>query len=323
MREDQQFLEQYKKNMEFEKILNSINENLFASETALYKELPEDKATIHIIGSPRSGTTLLNQIISSCMDVGYINNLIAAFWKTPVHGIVLSKKLIGINYNSDYSSDFGKTNSVFEPHEFTYFWSYLLKYNKIAQLPDKHDMNIDWQYLKLVLINMCNAFETSIVFKSLYLGWHMQSALKVLSKTLFLFVERDILDNAWSLLQIRKKYFGTYTEWASIKPLQYEDLINLDPYQQVIAQVHLLNKSYKKQLELIPSANFLTIKYEELCLHPQEVLNNIIQKLKGLNVQQKIIQKPPQYFRNERKIYKEELVHLNYAREEFFQSVMY
>ncbi len=318
MREDQQFLEKYKKDMRFEQVLQSINENLFIAETGLYKQLPEEKATIHIIGCPRSGTTLLNQLISSCMDVGYINNLIAVFWKAPVHGIILSKKLIGINYSSDYASDFGKTKSVSEPHEFTYFWSHHLKYNKIAQLPPEHDKNINWDHLRLVLTNMCDAFETSVVFKSLYLGWHMQPVLKVLPKTLFLLVERNILDNAWSLLQIRKKYFGTYSEWASIKPLQYEELKNLDPYQQVLGQVYYLNESYKKQIPKVPEENYLSISYNDLCINPQGILNKIIQKLDGLGVKQNVIQKPPECFINERKITNEDLAHLNNANEKFF-----
>ena len=315
MREDQQFLEQYKKSAEFEKVLQSINENLFIAETGLYKELPEEKSTIHIIGCPRSGTTLLNQLIGSCIDVGYINNLIAVFWKTPVHGIILSKKLIGIGYSSDYASDFGKTTSIAEPHEFTYFWNYVLNYNKIGQLPAEHDNNIDWNNLRLILTNMCNAFGTSIVFKSLFLGWHMQSALKVLHKTLFLFVERNILDNAWSLLQIRKKYFGTYDEWASIKPLQYEDLKKLNPYEQVIGQVYYLNQSYKQQLQNISTNNFISISYDELCSQPAKVLDNIVGKLEELGVKQNIIKMPPAFFKNERKINKEELMHLTKAYE--------
>ena len=323
MREEQQFLEQFKKDMGFEKILQSENENLFAAENALYQDLPEERATIHIIGSPRSGTTLLNQLISSCLDVGYINNFIAAFWKTPLHGIILSKKLIGLNYDSDYTSDFGKTNAITEPHEYTYFWCYFLKYNKIGQTPPEHDNEIDWQQLKLVLLNMCHAFKTSIVFKSLFLGWHMASVLKVLHKTLFILVERDITDNAYSLLQIRKKYFGTYNTWASIKPMQYEALSELNPFEQVIGQVYYLNESYKQQLNNISPDNFLHITYKEICASPATVLNSIIKKLEVLQVKQSIIKQPPAYFNSKSCISREDRMALQKAAHTFFSRTVH
>ena len=321
MREDQNFLEKFKKNAEFESVLQVLNDKLFQAEIDGYKSLTEERATIHIVGCPRSGTTLLNQLVSSCMDVGYINNLIAVFWKAPVHGILLSKKLLGLNYESDFSSDFGKTNSIMEPHEFTYFWSHFLKYNRIAQLPPAHDETIDWARLRLVLTNMCEAFQSSIVFKSFYLGWHMESFLKVMHKTLFLFVERNILDNAWSLLQIRKKYFGTYEEWASIKPIQFDDLKRLDPYEQVIGQVYYLNQSYKQQLQRISPDHFLIVPYEELCKRPNEFLHEIINKLDGLSVKQTLVKTAPTFFAHERKRDQKEWIRLNDAYEKFASKI--
>ena len=321
MREDQNFLEKFKKNPEFENVLHVLNESLFQAENDGYKNLPEEHATLHIVGSPRSGTTLLNQLVSSSTDVGYINNLIAAFWKTPVHGVLLSKKLLGLDYDSNFSSDFGKTNSISEPHEFTYFWSYFLKYHQIAQLTPEHDATIDWAHLRLVLVNMCRAFGTSIVFKSLYLGWHMESFLKVMHKTLFLFVERNILDNAWSLLQIRRKYFGTSQEWASIKPLQFDELKQLDPYEQVIGQVYYLNQSYKEQLQRISPDHYLTVSYEELCKYPNEFMNRIIKKLEVFSVKQTLVRKPPEFFSHERRIEKKEWIRLNEAYEKLAAKI--
>jgi Sulfotransferase family len=165
---------------------------------------------------------------------------------------------------------------------------------------------------------MCNIFGTSIVFKSLNLGWHMQSMVNVLPKTLFLFVKRDVIDTASSLLQARRKFFGSHEHWVSYKPLQYEELIRLNPYQQVIGQVYYLNKSYEQQIQQIAPQNYLEMTYPELCSNPMNILEKVQQKLNGLGVSQNIIQAPLEFFKNERKINAEDYKQLTMAYDEFF-----
>ena len=94
MRKDQKLAEEYKKNQRFEDVLTSMNEQLSVSQDEILLDLQEKFATIHILGAPRSGTTLVSQLIPSELPIGYINNLIAAFWKAPIYGVELSKKLI-------------------------------------------------------------------------------------------------------------------------------------------------------------------------------------------------------------------------------------
>ena len=80
----------------------SLNENLQKVQQQLYNTITEDQTSIHIIGAPRSGTTLLSQLLLSYTQVGYINNLIAAFWNAPLYGIHLSKKLLPKPYISSW-----------------------------------------------------------------------------------------------------------------------------------------------------------------------------------------------------------------------------
>ena len=90
----------------------SLNENLQQAQKQLYNTITEDQTSIHIIGAPRSGTTLLSQLLLSFTQVGYINNLIAAFWNAPLYGIYLSKKLLPKAYISSFTSDYGATNNI-------------------------------------------------------------------------------------------------------------------------------------------------------------------------------------------------------------------
>ena len=82
---------------------------------------------VFIIGLHRSGTTLLNQILAHTSNYGYINNIIARFWRAPVFGIQLSKQLIGEEREINFNSNYGKTNHISGPHEFSFFWHHWFK----------------------------------------------------------------------------------------------------------------------------------------------------------------------------------------------------
>ncbi len=281
MRIEQPLTKAFAKDQEFESYLSLLNASLHEIEQTLYKDLEEKYPTIHIIGAARSGTTLLTQIIFTYLKVGYINNLIAAFWKAPLFGIQLSKKLLGQAYQSSFTSFFGRTNNVYEPHEFTYFWNYHLAYPDLQQKTAEHEKNINWEMLKKVLLNMTNVFECPILFKSVLLGFHSSRLFQYLPKTCYIYIKRNYIDNAISLLKYREKMLGSIDSWVSIKPRQYEWLKDEDIYTQVVGQVLFLEHEYLEQLKTIPYTNKLFVKYDEVCNKPEKVLIQVKKMIEG------------------------------------------
>ena len=83
----------FRKDAGEEFFLDDLNQRLAAAHDQELVERPELFPTLHVVGPPRSGTTLLMQLLAAHLEVGYINNLIAAFWRAPLYGIRLSKKL--------------------------------------------------------------------------------------------------------------------------------------------------------------------------------------------------------------------------------------
>lgn len=266
--------ERYRKNQGDEKFLAALNTILAPHEEALYEDLEETHATLHVIGAPRSGTTLLNQLICSSLDMSYVNNLIAAFWRAPVIGIRLSNKLLGPPPESSYESEFGRTRSVYEPHEFGYFWSALLGY----QEPRQRDLAvdpIDWNRVRNVLLNMSGAFGGPAVYKSFYLGWHIERMQQVLPRTCFVWIRRDPTQNALSLLKMRRDFLGSVEKWASLKPREYDRLKDAPYWEQVAGQVYYLERSLAAQIRSVGGRNVLQVSYEQLCRQPGEVLERI------------------------------------------------
>jgi hypothetical protein len=284
-RQDQKLSKKYQKDERFEKVIISLNNQLSESQHELIEDLEEAYPTLHILGAPRSGTTLVSQLIPSYLPVAHINNLVAAFWKAPIYGIELSKKLIGTDYLSSFQSDYGRTTGVNEPHEFGYFWNYHLNYESLEQKPQNHEKNIDWNQISTLLKNMTYSYERPIIFKSFLAGFHADKLYKQLPKSSFIYIKRNLVDNALSILKLREKLNGDINIWGSIKPKQYEKLKNLTVYEQVVGQILCLEHEYLIQLDNIPPENKIITSYESICKNPGFFLHLVKRKvLTGQNI---------------------------------------
>lgn len=278
MRKDPEVTRAYRKNPEDEKFLGRLNDILAPYEEESYGEFPEDYPTIHVFGVPRSGTTLLSQAIAARLDIGYVNNLVAAFWRAPVFGIRLSRKLLGNVRPSSFESDFGRTQGLTEPHEFGYFWSSLLGYEEMLEPVQDSDRKIDWLRLRYILVNMCHAFAKPVLFKNFVIAFYMPEMLKILPKTCFVRVRRDPLENALSLLAMREGFLGSKEKWVSIKPQAYEQLKDEPYWVQVAGQVYHLERAMDAQVSRSGGRNLIDIGLDDFLAEP----GDHITKVRGL-----------------------------------------
>ncbi|MCP4214732.1 MAG: sulfotransferase [bacterium] len=270
---------EFKKDPNEEMFLEKLNDILQPHQEKEYRPIEEIFPTLFIVGVPRSGSTLLSQLVSAHLDVGYINNLIAAFWKAPVYGIRLSKKLLPEHGSSSFQSTFGRTKGIREPHEFGYFWSTFFDENHLAQKTQDETANIDWRRMKHILTHMTYAFRAPVVFKYLPMGWYMSRVRKVLAKSCFIRIRRDPVQNAISLYNSRKKFLEAPRRWFSLKPLEYDSLKDKPLHHQVAGQVFHIDRSLDLELEKIAPAFRLDIGYDDLCANPKKVLADITDML--------------------------------------------
>ncbi len=281
----------YRKDELEENFLANLNEHLFPFEMEQYEDLECLYPSIHVIGAPRSGTTLLTQLIATHINVSYINNLVAAFWQAPVCGIRLSKKLLPGRCSSSLTSDFGRTKGISEPHEFGYFWARHLQMRDLCEPSPDHQLKIDWQQFSKVLNNMTAAAQKPILFKSLILGWFIEPMLRLDHQAFFLRIRRNPIDNAESILKARKKMLGSTEQWISLKPKQYETLKQKSIYDQVIGQVLELERAHTQAMRNSPPERCLDLSYEELCNDPTQVLERVCQLLNRQGQNLKILDK--------------------------------
>lgn len=266
--------EEYRKSTEQENFLEDLNRTLHKKEIKEYQAYPIQHPFLFIIGLPRSGTTLFSQFLAHTFDIGFFNNIAARFYKAPLHGIRLSEILLNDKNKTDFRSNYAKTGHLSDIHEFGYFWRHWLKkesLNDIANYLNKEN-EIDWVNLKQCLSSIQNEFGKGLIAKNIFGSYHMPKLADLLGTSVFLLIERDELDVACSILDARKKYYGSKLDkWWSYAPPEVLDLISLDHQKQIAGQIYYLSKFYNSELKKLSNKHYLKISYQELCNQPEQI----------------------------------------------------
>lgn len=289
----------YQKNPKGEDFLHEMNRLLHDREATLYKDYEIKYPFIFIFGLPRSGTTLISQLITSSFDIGYINNLMARFWLAPVHGIRLSKSILGDIKQTSFHSDYAGTSNISDIHEFGYFWRYWLKKESLSDITNvkERENNIDWNGLKKTLANIQKEFNKPIVFKNIFGSYHLEKLKKTLHKVLYVYIERDILDVAVSILDARKKFYSDLNTWWSYTPVEYNKIKDLNYWEQIAGQIYYLKRFYRNEIKRFNHKDIIEVSYKNLCFNPKKVLKSIQKKcVESYNYELNILNKPTKKF---------------------------
>ena len=244
------------------RLVESGDENLFPA--------PPPSTNVFVIGSPRSGTTILTQMLTYLLDIGYINNLTAAFWNSPALGVLISRKLVNGKSFAGVS-EFGVTNDVSEPHEFGGFWRKHLDYPDMTQ---QMSHPIAWSQLLHSLDQIGAAWQKPVIYKVFQLYWHLVEFHQLRPDTKWIWVERDPIDNAASLqkLYLKRKEVDGWTSAVPREALRFGDHGILP---KCAAQIHYTNQWIRNQLALIPHANWLRVPLGDLVNSPNETMRYI------------------------------------------------
>lgn len=270
--------ERFRKAPDLENVLLQMNRALEPIEKASYQDRELAYPLVFVFGLPRSGTTVLTQLLSQCLDLGFINNLMARFWLAPVMGVRLSRTLVEETSESSFESKFGATERISDIHEFGYFWRHWLKKESLEDVENAKALegSIDWTGLRRVLANLQHEFGKAMVFKNIFGSYHLATLEETLDKVVYVYIERDPLDVAVSILKAREEFYGDLNQWWSYAPPEYRKLLDLDYRQQIAGQIHYLKKFYRQELEnLEPRGNLVRMDYEALMTDPGSQLDNV------------------------------------------------
>lgn len=238
-----------------------------------------------IIGAPRSGTTLLMQLLASSGLFSYPTNLLARFAYSPYIGAQVQELLFNQNFGMekhstiDFSSDLGKSEGSMGVNEFFHFWRRFIPVFFPSYIePDEFD-KINFTQILQELASIESIFNKPFVCKGIMLQYNLEHLKQWSDKFLFVYIKRNPEFVMQSIFQARQKYFNDTEQWWSVKPKEYVFLKEQNKYQQIAGQVYYTQKAIEKGLDSLSDTQKIIIRYEDLCQNPSNTIASIAQKI--------------------------------------------
>jgi len=228
-----------------------------------------------IVGAPRSGTTVLYQLMAEHLDVGFINNRMARYFAAPVVGALLHGQTGG-GHQLELSSEYGRTGGDRAPHEFSWFWHYYGDFRLHDDLTDEELARIDWRPVRTALEGLAGYFNRPLVLKNInFVSYQIAWLKRLLPAAKFIWIQRDHRYTVQSILRVREDEYGDRSLWWSVRPRDARAWRERSPVEQVAHQVTDVNRAIGSAFESIRAEDALKLTYEELTQNPSETLERV------------------------------------------------
>lgn len=251
-------------------IINIIEANL-SKKIKLTNSTP-----VFIIGAPRTGSTVLYQAITNQLDTLYFDNLVCKLYRNIFFGIWLSNKLFKNKAHNCSHAIHGNTSScgLRAPSECGQFWYRWLPTNK--HFIDNTDISKEAiKEIRNEISAPLSYFNKPMIFKNLNNGQRLRFLSKCFPEAKFIFIKRDPLYTAQSIIRAKRELNIDDNEFWSVMPRNVESLREIDGFSQVIQQIFFIEKQIEKDRHLFPKESFLDINYSEMA-----DINEVMEKLK-------------------------------------------
>ena len=240
---------------------------------------------VFIIGPPRSGTTLLYQLMLYHYHFAYFSNFTVKFYRTPIIASWLGK-ILHKNQNSSYgfTSNYGQTKNRWGPHEAGEFWYQWFPRGEHIYVAPGKTPKLHLKELRQGIIGMNNITGMPVIFKNTYNSMRIAPIMEAIPEACFLVCRRNPLDIAQSILNARIKAQKDKNQWWALPPKEI-DQIKAHPYwEQVIEQVYYTYQQIETDKNQFQANRFYDISYESLCKNTHDTMSSVEQFLNGNDI---------------------------------------
>lgn len=235
-----------------------------------------------ILGAPRSGTTLLYELLVTYYEFSYFTNLANMFYLTPLAVSKLANNFKK-NWHGNQKSSFGSIKGIGAPSEAGNLWGRWIP--EFGYL-DEHDAVARKSLLNesvKVIYAMQKLHHAPFINKNVMHGVHIRLLDMAYPGCLFIDLRRDIKANVRSIVRARKKGGGPplgSDGWWSVRPRNVERWCGLSMEEQACAQVIMLRKDVEDAFASIGQERRIIVNYEDICRQPKLHMELIVDFLK-------------------------------------------
>jgi len=237
-------------------------------------EAPLNHSPMFIVGAPRTGGTLLYQLMARHFRVCYFSNLMMKFPAAVTAVGLALRPLRGCTPDADFSSHYGETPGLRSPNQGAPFW------NLHIPVPPKNvvlqNMSQDMEMrLRNTIAHLQNSYAAPFLNKWPQNTLRLEFLYTVFPDALFIHLKRDTEAVVRSILEGRRALCGGESGWFSVKPAGYEELRAQRPIDQISWQLAQIENAIAHAKKTIGRERFITFDYEHLVASPRAVMDDI------------------------------------------------
>jgi len=242
-------------------------------------------APLFIIGAPRTGSTLLYQLLIQNYNFSFFNNLQSFFFGSPALIAKLTRNIdVTKSCQQLVQSKYGYIPGLFAPSESATIFRHWFGDSD----PSAHIADPARAIIRKTVVYLSATVPAPFIAKNLNNALRLATISAVLPETIFVWIKRHPLYASQSLIKMRRRLYGSDDIWASIKPPSYAKIIERSPFEQVVWQIKDIDDLISQYFAGKERARLIKIKYESLCQRPDKELDMIAQnyhRLSGLKLQ--------------------------------------
>ncbi len=250
-----------------------VHAALYPVELILRAQGGEDASPpIFIIGAPRSGTSLLYELMITRFRFAYISNLAHRFYLTPLAASWIGKSRIAA-WRGNFTSRFGHIAGWGAPNEGGWVWRRWLDdgdWRDETGFPYK-----DAAELRTLTGGLAGIFGAPFLNKNVMHSNRLRLMHKIWPDALYIQVRRDVAGNVRSIVRAERKEGGPAHDadhWWSVRPSIAPDFIGKDDITRAVAQVIGTDQDIGRDSKAIGPGRLLTIDYADMCKDPRSAL---------------------------------------------------
>jgi hypothetical protein len=221
---------------------------------------------VFIIGSPRSGSTLLYQLLCQRYHFVYFTNFTAQLYRAPVIATWVSNLLFRKRGSqTDYQSVYGKTERCWGPHEGGQFWYRWFPKGEHVYVAAGETNPASLEWIRGEILGMMRVQRAPALLKNTYNSMRVAPLLEAFPDACFLTVKRDPVNIAQSILHARIKLQGDKQRWWALPPKDVDWIKELPYWEQVVEQVYSIYRQIETDRAQFGESHFFDVCYESLC----------------------------------------------------------
>jgi len=225
-----------------------------------------------IVGPPRSGTTLVYQVLSQHLPVSYFDNWGAMFPRSTISASMFFKRS-SERPASTFHSYYGNTAGFRGVNDGFHVWNRWLGSDRYS-VPD--DLDSDTRKdMRRFFAAWSKAFGRPLLNKNNRNTLCMALLASVLETAVFIVVTREPVYAAQSLLLARKHIQGDASVGWGLGARRSRSAPQTSPLEDVAEQLRFVYERQHEQLDSVPPERVVHVCYEDFCREPGRVVAQV------------------------------------------------